>query len=102
MKPSCRATGTPIFTMSPRYSRWGRRWAAASPGSIRRRTTTMRDSTTLNAWLRVVPSAAPAGPRASGPMNSRSSPILAAQAAAMKYMGLLESPMPRKMALMTL
>ena len=61
-----------------------------------------KDTATLTACERVVPSAAPAGPSRSTPMNRMSSPILTAQATAMKIMGLLESPMPRKTELMTL
>ena len=61
-----------------------------------------KETATLTACERVVPSAAPAGPICIGPMNRTSSPIFTAQATAIKIMGLLESPMPRKMELMTL
>ena len=58
---------------------------------------TQRASKTLTACESVVPSAAPAGPR-----RAKSSPMFTTQAAAMKYMGLLESPIPRKIDASTL
>ena len=53
------------------------------------------ETTTLMAWDSVVPSAAPTGPIPSAPIKTRSSTMLAAQATAIKYIGLLESPSPR-------
>ena len=67
-----------------------------------RRKITTSEITTLTSCERVVPSAAPAGPRRMAPINRKSSPILAAQATAMKYIGLLESPSPRKIDAMIL
>ena len=64
-----------------------------------RLTITRRDTATLTAWDSVVPRAAPMGPRCMGPMKRRSRPMLTTQATAMKYMGLLLSPSPRKMEL---
>ena len=57
---------------------------------------------TLIPWLKVVPRAAPVEPICSGPINRQSSTILQTQATAIKYMGRLLSPIPRKMALMML
>ena len=63
---------------------------------------TTSDTATLMACDSVVPSAAPAGPRCIAPINRKSSPMLAAQATAMKYIGLFESPSPRKIDAMML
>lgn len=57
---------------------------------------TARETITLIVWDSVVPSAAPAASSLQPPMKKKSRTILAAQVTAIKYIGLLESPMPRK------
>ena len=69
ISPSCSATGTPMRKMRPMTARRGRRSlrVRAMPSRSRRMTTS--DTTTLTACASVVPSAAPAGPMCSAPMN---------------------------------
>ena len=81
---------------------WGRRSRRARAGPLRRRAMVPRARSTLAVWDRVVPSAAPIGPRDIFPINRQSSPMFTTQAAATKYMGLLLSPIPRSTELMML
>ena len=69
IKPSCKATGTPTFRMEPRTSFRGRKLALVIGRADFCRVTITRDTTTLRVWDRVVPRAAPAGPRCIPPMN---------------------------------
>ncbi len=69
ISPSCRATGTPIFSMLPITCLSGRKSAFFRERPVPRRIIT-RDTPTLTAWARVVPSAAPAGPMFSAPMKT--------------------------------
>ena len=61
---------------------------------------TQRASKTLTACERRAVCACRA--RRSAPMKKKSSPMFTTQAAAMKYMGLRESPIPRKIDASTL
>ena len=96
IKPSCMATGTPTRRMRPMMARRGRKslFCSCTPSSPRFKIAAS-ETTTLMAWDSVVPSAAPTGPMPSAPIKTRSSTMLAAQATAIKYIGLLESPSPR-------
>jgi len=102
IRPSCRAMGTPMDSSFFITGFWGRKSSFCRGRPFFCLFIMPKDTPTLTACERVVPSAAPAGPSRSKPMNKMSSPILTAQATAMKIMGLLESPMPRKTELMTL
>ena len=101
MKPSCAATGRPMERMSFIVAFRGQKSLFDSLMLLRFKMT-QRASKTLTTCESVVPSAAPAGPRRSAPMKKKSSPMFTTQAAAMKYMGLRESPIPRKIDASTL
>ena len=92
----------PMRKICPVTVRLGRKQAFVTGRPVPLRQMTIRAMTTLMPCEMVVPRAAPAGPRRRAPMKRTSRPMLAAQAMAMKYMGLFESPMPRKMALIIL
>ena len=102
IRPSCKAMGIPMRKICPVTIHLGRKQAFVTGRPVPLRQMTMSAMTTLMAWASVVPSAAPAGPKCRAPMKRKSRAMLATQAMAMKYMGLFESPMPRKMALMIL
>ena len=68
INPSCTEMGTPIFKIASITGFCGRRSAFAS-GMVLLRTITARLIATLMACESDVPSAAPAGPRCSAPIN---------------------------------
>ena len=82
--------------------RFGLKSAGARPGIIFLLIMVHSADVTDSACDSVVPSAAPTGPSFNAPMKKTSSAIFAAQAIATKTIGLLLSPMPRKIELMML
>ena len=69
IKPSCKVTGMPIFRIFFITAPSGRRSPFWMRTPMSRRRMTKRDTATLTVWARVVPRAAPAGPKSRAPMN---------------------------------
>ena len=92
----------PIFKTGPIMLLWGRRSPLVRARPVLLRRITARAAITLIVWAKVVPRAAPAGPIPRAPINRQSRAIFTPQARAIKYMGLLESPSPRKTELIML
>ena len=69
ISPSCSAIGTPMRRMRPMIARCGRKSSRVRAMPPRAPRMTASDTATLTACASVVPSAAPAGPMCSAPMN---------------------------------
>ena len=69
ISPSCKATGTPMRRMRPMTLFCGRSSLLCSRMPLLRRRMTPSETMTLMPWASVVPSAAPAGPMCSAPIN---------------------------------
>ena len=69
IKPSCSVTGTPTRKMGPITSRRGRKLSLRSGSPVFCRRMTASAAATLSVCVRVVPSAAPAGPIPSQPIK---------------------------------
>ena len=94
--------GTPTSRMRLAQAGSGRRQDREKEKGRAFRRMSHREQITLTAWAETVAMAAPAAPMPRPPTRRRSPAMLTAQAIATVISGVLESPIPRKTAPITL